>query len=105
MLVRIQIKPSKFLSLDLKVLQSRYTAMLQSFPDEFSRMIYRKSSRRTHSRVYLFNIYQIAAKRNTTLANKMMLDCVIVKICCKEGLLDFFNLFEKISGNPIWLWL
>ena len=35
---------------------------------------------------------------NANLANKMMLDCIISKLTCKEDLLDFFDQLEKISG-------
>ena len=35
---------------------------------------------------------------NANLANKMMLDCIISKLTCKENLLDFFDQLEKIPG-------
>ena len=47
-------------------------------------------------------IYAILSSEtsNAKLANKMMLDCMIAKITCKEGLLDLCDQLEKISNAP-----
>ena len=36
---------------------------------------------------------------NADTANKLMLDCMISKLTCKENLLDFFDQLEEITGE------
>ena len=76
---------------DLKILKHKYTALLQAFPV-------------THLSTleclldYLTDdcICAVVESTDVSLANKMMLDCMITKLTCKEDLLDFLDQLEEI---------
>ena len=36
---------------------------------------------------------------DASMANKMILECMVSKLTCKEDLLDFFDRLEKITGT------
>jgi len=80
----------------LKILQSKYTAILQSFPNEFSQTLEDLQDDLTPECIFAILKDEIS----TELANKMMLDCMIAKISCKGGILDFCDQLEKISNAP-----
>jgi len=80
----------------LKILQSKYTAILQSFPNEYSQTLQDLQDDLTPECIFAILSDETSAK----LANKMMLDCMIAKISCKEGILDLCDQLEKISNAP-----
>ena len=43
-------------------------------------------------------ICAVVENTNVGLANKMMLDCMISKLTCKEDLLDFFDQLKEIKN-------
>ena len=42
----------------------------------------------------------VVESTNVDLANRMMLDCLISKLTCREDLLDFFDQLEEIKNVP-----
>ena len=80
----------------MKILHSKYAAILQSFPDEFSQTLLDLQDDLTPECIFAIMSDETSAK----LANKMMLDYMIAKISCKEDLLDLCDQLEKISNAP-----
>ena len=78
--------------LDLQILKHKYTALLQSFP-----------STHLSTLEYLLDhltddcICAVVEITDADVANKMMLDCMISKLNCKEDMLDLFDQLEKIA--------
>ena len=46
------------------------------------------------------DIANILSSSNTTVANKKILDSLIIRMKCKEDLLDLCDQLEKITGSP-----
>lgn len=80
--------------LDLKILQSKYSAILRSFPDEFSQTLDNLQDDLTPDCICEI----LSDEANSKLANKKMLDCMIAKVSSKEGLLDLFDQLERVSN-------
>ena len=82
-----------FLSLDLHILKHNYAFLLRSLPETHLSTLECLQD-------YLTDdcICAVVESTNVSLANKMMLDCIISKLTCKEDLLDFFDQLEKINN-------
>ena len=69
---------------------------MQSFPDEFLQTLGDLQDYLSPECICMV----LSDETNVKLANKMMLDCMIGKIRCKEGVLDLCDQLEKISNAP-----
>ena len=78
---------------DLKILKHKYTALLQAFPIAHLSTLECLQDNLTDD-----CICAVVESTNVGLANKMMLDCMISKLTCKEDLLDFFDQLEEIKN-------
>ena len=77
---------------DLEILKHKYIALLQAFPVTHLSTLECLQD-------YLTDdcICAVVESTNVDLANKMMLDCLISKLTCKEDLLDFFDQLDEIK--------
>lgn len=80
--------------IDLHILKDKYSSLLQSFPVAHLSTLECLQD-------YLTDdcICAVVESANADLANKMMLDCMISKLTCKEDLLDFFDQLEEITSE------
>ena len=81
------------LFLDLEILKHKYPALLQAMPVEHLSTLDCLQDYLTDDCICV-----VIESVNANLANKVMLDCMISKLTCKEDLLDLFDQLEKISG-------
>lgn len=78
---------------DLQILNHKYAALLQSFPATHLLTLECLQDTLTDD-----CICAVVECTDAEIANKMMLDCIIAKITCKEDLLDLFDQLEEITG-------
>ena len=78
--------------LDLQILKHKYSALLQSFP-----MTYSSTLECLQDYLTPHCICAVMESSDAGLANKMMLDCMISKLTCKEDLLDLLDQLEEIK--------
>ena len=76
-------------------LKSRYSLLYQSFPEDFMTTVNKLERHLTDK-----DIAGILSSTNAVLANKMILDSLIMRMKCKEDLLDLCDQLEKINGSP-----
>ena len=81
------------LFLDLEIVKNKYPALLQAFPMEHLATLDCLQDYLTDDCIIV-----VVGSDNANVANKIMLDCMISKLTCKEDLLDFFDQLEKIPG-------
>ena len=91
--IRTPITVYSLLFLDLHILQRRYTALLQSFPVTHLSTLECLQNFLTDG-----CICAVVESTDVSLTNKMMLDCMISKLTCKEDLLDFFDKLKEIKN-------
>ena len=78
---------------DLEILKHKYTALLQAFPVTHLSTLECLQDYLTDDCICV-----VVESTNADLANKMMLDCLISKLTCKEDLLDFFDQLDEIKN-------
>ncbi|XP_065910436.1 uncharacterized protein [Dysidea avara] len=76
-------------------LKSRYSLLYQSFPENYMHTVSKLEQHLTDT-----DITSILGCTNTILANKKILDSLIVHMKCREDLLDLCDHLEKISESP-----
>ena len=77
--------------IDLQILKQKYFALLQKFPiTHLSTLKCLQDYLRDDCTCAVLD------SSNVYIANKIMLDCMISELTCKEDLLDFF---DKLSGE------
>ena len=77
-----------------KQLKSHYHTILHLMPDNYEMTVGKLQNYISDDQ-----ICAILSSSNSTAANKMILDCLIEKISCKEGLLDLCHQLEIISTS------
>ena len=82
------------LLLDLEILKHKYSALLQSFPMEYLSTVDCLQDYLTDDCLCV-----VVSCTDASVANKMILDCMVSKLNSKEDLLDFFDQVEKITGT------
>ena len=75
-------------------LKNYYHTLLHLMPDNYETTV-----GKLQKYISIDQICAILSSRNSTVANKMILDCLIGKISCKEGLLDLCHQLEMISTS------
>ncbi|XP_065910081.1 uncharacterized protein [Dysidea avara] len=76
-------------------LKSRYSLLYQSFPENYMHTVSKLEQHLTDT-----DITSILGCTKTILANKKILDSLIVHMKCREDLLDLCDHLEKISESP-----
>ena len=77
---------------DLDILKHKYTSLLQSFPLAHLATLECLQDHLTDD-----CICAVVEATSADSANKMMLDCMISRLTCKEDLLDLFDHLEEIT--------
>ena len=80
--------------LDFAVLRAYYHAILDLMPDDYEMTV-----RKLQDYITDDQICAILSASNSTLANKMIIDCLIKRISCNEELLDLCDQLEIISTS------
>jgi len=75
-------------------LKPHYHTILQLMPDN-----YEQSVGKLQNYISDDHICTILSSSNSTIANKMILDCLIEKMNCREELLDLCDQLETISTS------
>ena len=78
-----------------KQLKPYYHTLLHSMPDDYELTVGKLQEYFSDDQ-----ICDILSSTNSTAANKIILDCLIEKISCKEGLLDLCHQLDIISASP-----
>ena len=77
-----------------KQLKSYYDTILHLMPDDYEMTV-----GKLQNYINFDQICNILSSSDSTVANKMILDCLIEKISCKEELLDLCHQLEVISTS------
>jgi len=75
-------------------LKLRYNSLYQNFPEDFMSTVNKLERHLTDN-----DITSILQCSNAILANKKILDSLIIHMKCKEDLLDLCDQLEKINGS------
>ena len=78
--------------IDFTVLKKHYHTILQLMPDN-----YEQSVGQLQDYISDDQICMILSSSSSTTANKIILDCLIEKMSCREDLLDLCDQLETIS--------
>jgi len=79
---------------DFIQLKTHYHSILQLMPDN-----YEQSVGILQNYISDDQICMILTSSNSTTANKIILDCLIQRMSCREGLLDLCDQLETISAS------
>ena len=85
---------STYYTLDFVELKTHYHAILQLMPDN-----YEQSVEKLLNYISDDQICMILSSSNSTTANKIILDCLIKRMSCREELLDLCDQLETISTS------
>ena len=77
-----------------KQLKPYYRTILHLMPDDYEMTV-----GKLQNYINFDQICNILSSSDSTVANKIILDCLIEKISCKEGLLDLCHQLEMISTS------
>ena len=86
---------SFILHLGFKILQSHYSVLVRSMPDDYMNTVSQLERHLTGD-----HIGSILECRDVFTANQRILDCLIEQINTKEGLLDFCEQLSSITNTP-----
>ena len=75
-------------------LQSRYSLLYQHLPEDYMTTVSKLERHLADN-----EITEILSAPNAVLANRKILDSLIMHMKCKEDLLDLCDQLEKISGS------
>ena len=79
---------------DIALFKTHYHTILQLMPDN-----YEQSVGKLQNYISDDQICMILSSSNSTTANKMILDCLIERMSCREELLDLCDQLETISTS------
>ena len=79
---------------DFTLLKDNYYTILQLMPDN-----YEQSVGKLQNYISDDQICMILSSSNSTTANKIILDCLIERMSCREELLDLCDQLETISAS------
>ena len=79
---------------DFTQLKTRYHSILQLMPDN-----YEQSVGMLQNYISDDQICMILSSSNSTTANKIILDCLIERMSCREELLDLCDQLETITAS------
>ena len=85
-------------SADLTLLESNYTDILQSFPEDYKQTLI--TLHHSFSDDLIINALNSSC---ATVANKMMLNYLMDSLKCNDDILQLCNQLEKVSDSPILL--
>ena len=80
--------------IDFTELKAYYHTILQLMPDEYELTI-----EKLQNYISDEQICGILSSSNSTIANKMILDCLIERMSCREELLDLCDQLENITTS------
>ena len=80
--------------IDFMKLKAHYKTILQLMPDDYELTVGKLQSYISDDQ-----ICAILSSSNSTLANKIILDCLIERMSCREELLDLCNQLENITTS------
>ena len=83
-----------YLIADLTELKAFFHDLLYVMPDDYVRTIGKLKNYFTDDQ-----IYAVLSSDNSTKANKIIMNCLIEGISCKEELLDVYDQMESICGS------
>ena len=83
-----------YVYIDFNVLEAHYHSILHLIPDEYELTIGKLQNYISDDQ-----ICTILNSSNSTLANKVILDCLVERISCREGLLDLCDQLESITAS------
>ena len=83
------------LHIGFKILQSHYSVLVRSMPDDYMNTVSQLECHLTGD-----HIGSILECRDVFTANQRILDCLIEQINTKEGLLDFCEQLNSITNTP-----
>ena len=78
-----------------KQLKPYYHTILHLMPDDYELTVGKLQEYFSDDQ-----ICNILSSANSNAANKIILDCLIEKVSCKEGLLDLCHQLDMISASP-----
>ena len=78
---------------DFAELKAHYRTILHLMPDDYELTVGKLVNYISDEQ-----IYAILSSGNSTIANKIILDCLIERMRCREELLDLCDHLEKISS-------
>ena len=79
---------------DFTVLKSHYHTILRLMPDEYELTV-----GKLQNYISFDQICAILSSNNCTIANKIILDCLIEKMSCREELIDLCHQLENITAS------
>ena len=79
---------------DFTALKTHYHTILHSMPDD-----YELTAGKLMNYISDQQICAILSSKNSTIANKIILDCLIGRINCREELLDLCDQLENITTS------
>ncbi|XP_065894140.1 uncharacterized protein [Dysidea avara] len=82
------------LNKDFTLLKTHYHTILQLMPDK-----YEQSVGKLQNYISDYQICMILSSSNSTTANKIILDCLIERMSCREELLDLCDQLETITTS------
>ena len=80
--------------IDFTKLKAHYKTILQLMPDDYELTVGKLQSYISDDQ-----ICAILSSNNSTIANKIILDCLIERMSCREELLDLCNQLENITTS------
>ena len=81
-------------SIDFVKLKTHYHTILQLMPDNYERSVGKLQNYISDDQICM-----ILSSSNSTTANKIILDCLIERMSCREELLDLCDQLETISTS------
>jgi len=93
-IVATVVKVKYLYNTDFTKLKAHYHTILHLMPDE-----YELSVGKLVNYISDDQIGTILSSSNASVANKLILDCLIVRISCKEELLDLCDQLESINAS------
>ena len=79
---------------DFTILKAHYHTILHLMPDDYELTV-----GKLQNYISIDQICAILSSSNSTIANKIILDCLIERMSCREELLDLCNQLENIATS------
>jgi len=93
-IVEIFIYPFSLHFSDLALLKTHYHTILQLMSDNYEQNVGKLQHYFSDDQICV-----ILSSGNSSAANKMILDCLIERLSCREGLLDLCNQLDTICAS------
>jgi len=76
-------------------LRSKYTDILEALPGDYQQTLHKLQDTLTDDQ-----ICSVLHCSNSSAANRMIFDCLIDNLKCKEDMLDLCNQLDRLTNSP-----